>query len=128
MRLTRLLLASLEGLKPLCIDQNFSVFKRTVDHLQSWQLELPGSVKKATCHLCLDTTQSAQRGAWMFLYENVPQLKYHNPSIVFSVQRHNEEDSKIEFVSENGDAEILLMTGLKQAEIREQLESLVNRL
>ncbi len=35
----------------------------------------------------------------MFLYENVPQLKYHNPSIVFSVQRHNEENSKIEFVS-----------------------------
>ena len=35
----------------------------------------------------------------MFLYENVPQLKYHNPSIEFSVQRHNEEDSKIEIVS-----------------------------
>jgi len=35
----------------------------------------------------------------MFLYENVPQLKYHNPSVEFVVERHNEGDSRIELLT-----------------------------
>ncbi len=71
MRLTRLLLASLEGLKPLCIDQNFSVFKRTLDHLHSWQPVLPASVKRATYHLCVQEKEkpdSPHWGAWWVLH------------------------------------------------------------
>ena len=34
-----------------------------------------------------------------FLYENLPQLKYHNPSTEFAVKRHNKGDSVIEILS-----------------------------
>ncbi len=35
----------------------------------------------------------------MFLYENVPQLKYHNSSVPLNVERHSEGDSRIELLS-----------------------------
>lgn len=34
-----------------------------------------------------------------FLYENLPQLKYHNPSMEFTVKRHRGKDSRIELLS-----------------------------
>ncbi len=33
----------------------------------------------------------------LFVFENIPQLKYHNPGVRFSVERHRGEESKISF-------------------------------
>jgi hypothetical protein len=33
----------------------------------------------------------------LFLYENIPQLRYHNPNVKFSFEAHSEPDSKLIF-------------------------------
>ena len=71
MRLTRLLLSSLESLKPLCIDPNFSVYKRTLDHLKSWQLVFPGSVKQATYHVSLEDKEAPISPHWGSWYDGL---------------------------------------------------------
>lgn len=33
----------------------------------------------------------------LFLYENIPQLRYHNPSVKFSFEAHQDPDSQLIF-------------------------------
>ena len=47
------------------------------------------------CKACIATLLFFRK----FLYENLPQLKYHNPSIEFTVNRHSEKDSMMELLS-----------------------------
>lgn len=33
----------------------------------------------------------------LFLYENIPQLRYHNPNVKFSFEAHHDPDSMLHF-------------------------------
>jgi hypothetical protein len=58
-------------------------FKRTIDHLKSWRVQLPENVTHANVWLAPSGSRST--GARIFVCENVPQLKYHNPKLKVSV-------------------------------------------
>ena len=47
------------------------------------------------CRNCLVSSFSTPR---LFLYENIPQLRYHNPAVKFSFEAHEEAESKLHFL------------------------------
>ena len=88
----------------------------------------------------------------LFLYENVPQLKYHNPAVEFVVKQQKADESAITFefgkwslcprdqfmhsphthmtyslcYEDDGGAHKMATTGLRQKAIQETLQSVLN--
>lgn len=46
----------------------------------------------------------------LFLYENIPQLRYHNPNVKFSFEAHQEPESKISFTLGKSKGHLLSFT------------------
>lgn len=81
----------------------------------------------------------------LFLYENIPQLKYHNPAVRFSFEAHHQDDSKLVFtlgesfrvlvcvvlillLTDCGETRVLVTTGLRQKQIRTNVEKLMEEI
>lgn len=81
----------------------------------------------------------------LFLYENIPQLKYHNPAVKFSFEAHHQDDSKLVFTLGKsvcwvcmcavlmvptgcGKTKVLVTTGLRQKQIRTNVEKLMEEI
>ncbi|XP_003382975.1 PREDICTED: uncharacterized protein LOC100641109 [Amphimedon queenslandica] len=63
--------------------QNAFPYRRTLDHLKAWRLSLPPKIKKAT--ISYNPTTDNHTGMKLFTYQHVPQLKYNNPDVLFSI-------------------------------------------
>lgn len=109
--------------------QSFSVVRqavgyvRTLDHLRAWQLLLPREVTEVV--VAVSTSGGKQHeGTKLFLQQNVPQLKFHNPSVQFSVESSHENKSEIILVSEDSGHQSVETTGLRGQDIQKQLNTL----
>ena len=83
----------------------------------------------------------------LFLYENIPQLRYHNPAIHFHFEAHQETESQLllsmgecaactgqhaasqvwHVLADGGRTEPIVTTGLRQKEIRMQIENFIEK-
>lgn len=126
--MSRLLLDALTPRRyPLCAVG----YKRTREHLLSWQAALPAAVKETK--VCVSKKEqgaavSPHSGTWLFLYENIPQLRYHNPTVKFSFEAHQDADSKLLFILDGGATEPIVTTGLRQKEIRILVQNFIKKL
>lgn len=106
-------------MKPLHLARLAFGYRRTLDHLRAWQLLLPGWVKEGVLSMGL---LGSSHGTRRFVYENLPQLKYHNPGVRFSVERQREVTSFLQFRSADGENVSIETTGLKPTEIIDKIE------
>jgi hypothetical protein len=76
-------------------------FRRTVDHLKAWSVKLPPAVKRTK--ITFHTNSRGHSGIRKFTYQNLPQLKYHNPDVPHILVRNtkNDDDDKcaVEFLN-----------------------------
>lgn len=107
-------------------------YKRTREHLLSWRAVLPPAVKAATVSVSRQEQEaplSPHSGTWLFLYENIPQLRYHNPNVKFSFEAHHDTDSMLLLTSdgEPEEARSIVTTGLRQKEIRKLVQDFIDK-
>ena len=88
-------------------------FRRTLDHLRAWPIQLPPQLKETV--ISFHTNEKGHSGlrycksrcvylkdniiCRLFIYQHLPQLKYHNPNVLFKVIRNqNPPQCSIQFV------------------------------
>lgn len=121
----RLLLDALHARRyPLCAVG----YKRTREHLLSWPAVLPPALREAKLLVSKHGQEqpfSPHSGTWLFLYENIPQLRYHNPSVQFLFEAHHDPQSQLLFTMEDGSTKSIITTGLRQREIRTLVQNFI---
>ncbi|KAL5518144.1 hypothetical protein EMCRGX_G003829 [Ephydatia muelleri] len=107
-------------MKPLCVCSYAAGYKRTLDHLRAWQLKLPQSVKSVA--VTLSSRPTRHGGTRLFVYENLPQLKFYNPEVKVNVTRErNLHEAKIALVHDDGASQIINTNGLCPDNIKQKL-------